>query len=127
MEDILRRIRSARFLTTDEVFEKRKQIRREVQKFDVDTLEIYKWYFFFQLCLLKNPLKEKLWNYLVKDVVSIYEETDLVNEYRHYKERCQKILQYQRKSDEETGYEEEDIEIKQIITINGVEDLFKFD
>ncbi len=127
MEDILRRIRSARFLTTDEVFEKRKQIRREVQKFDVDTLEVYKWYFFFQLCLLKNPLKEKLWNYLVKDVVSIYEETDLVNEYRHYKEKCQKILQYQRKSDEETGYQEEELEIKQIITINGVEDLFKFD
>lgn len=127
MKEILERIKKARFLTTDELYENRKAIRKEVQRFDIDTLEIYKWYFFFQLCLLKNPLKEKLWHYLVKEDLNVFEESDLNVEYRHYKEKCQKILQYQKKKDEEMGIKEEVVEKKQTIRINCVDDLFKFD
>jgi len=124
MKEILERIGKARFLTTDEIFEKRKEIRKEVQKFDADTLEVYQWYFFRQLCLLKNPLRDMLWDYLVLDSVSVHQECDLCVEYKNYKERCKQILQYQKKNNKEN--EEIDIvEKKKTIRITCVEDLFK--
>ena len=126
MKEILERIEKARFTTTDEVFLNRKKIRKYVQSFDLDTLQVYKWYFFFQLCLLKNPLKEKLWDYIVKERITIHEETDLVFEYRHYKEKCQKIMQNQKKEDEMQEIMN-NITPKNTIRINSVDDLFKFD
>ena len=126
MKELLERIEKARFITTDEVYLNRKRIRKEVQSFDLETLEVYKWYFFFQLCLLKNPLKEKIWDYIVKERITINEEADLILEYRHYKEKCQRILQNQRKEDEKQAKNEENEEKKKI-TINSVDDLFKFD
>ncbi len=127
MKELLKRIEKARFLTTDELYENKEIIREEVQTYDYDTLELYKYYFFFQLSLLKNPLKEKLWNYLVKERLGINEEAELALEYRLYKERCKRILQNQKKKDEEMGLTNEDIYVvkKQTITINSVEDLFK--
>ena len=125
MKEILERIKEARFTTTDEIFLRKDEIREVVQKFDYDTLEVYKWYFFFQLCLLKNPLKELLWNYLVKETVSYKNKSDLYVEYRKYKERCMKIAQYQKKKDEEQGHLLEEKPKKKTITINSVEDLFK--
>jgi hypothetical protein len=124
MKEILEKMKEARFTTTDELYSKKDEIREVVQKYDNDTLEIYKWYFFYQLCLLKNPLKELLWNYLIKDKISIMEKANLSIEYQKYKERCRQILQYQKKKDEENNKKEEIDKIKKI-TINGVEDLFK--
>lgn len=124
MKEILEKMKEARFTTTDELYSKKDEIREVVQKYDNDTLEIYKWYFFYQLCLLKNPLKELLWNYLIKDKISIIEKANLNIEYQKYKERCRQILQYQKKKDEENNKKEEIDKIKKI-TINGVEDLFK--
>lgn len=125
MKDILERIKWARFTTTDEVFLNRKEIRKHVQQFDNETLEVYKWYFFFQLCMLKNPLKEKMWNFLVKETISINEDSDLCALYRNYKEKCRKISEYQRKKDKEKGIKIEEIDKRPTITITCVEDLFK--
>lgn len=125
MKEILERIKEVRFTTTDEIYSRKDEIREIVQTFDYDTLEVYKWYFFFQLCLLKNPLKELLWNYLVGEKVNIKTRSDLCVEYRNYKERCMKIAQYQKKKEEE---QEQLIEEKcknKTITINSVEDLFR--
>lgn len=127
MKEILERIEKARFLTTDELFENKEKIRKEVQDFDLDTLEIYKWYFFYQLGLLKNPLKEKLWEYLCLEMVTPKREEDLCILYQEYKEKCRNILQYQKKKDEEKGIKIEEINKKQTIKITCVEDLFKFD
>lgn len=125
MKDILERIKEARFLTTDEIFERRKEIRKAVKSFDTDTLEVYQWYFFRQLCALKNPLKDMLWNYLVVDSISYKQESDLCVEYRHYKEKCNKILQYQRKKDKEKGIKSEEIDKRPKIRITCVDDLFR--
>lgn len=124
MKDLLERIEKARFTTTDEVFTRRKEIREIVQSFDLDTLEVYKWYFFFQLCLLKNPLKELLWTYIAKQNLTSKEEIDLCNEYRLYKERCMRIMQYQKDKREEN--ENKNVIVKkETIRITCVEDLFK--
>ena len=125
MKEFLERIKWARFTTTDEIFENRERIRNVVQQFDNDTLEVYQWYFFRQLCLLKNPLKDLLWNYLVKDIISIEDESKLTDAYKHYKEKCLQILQYQKKKDKEKGVTQEQIDPKPKITITCVEDLFK--
>lgn len=124
MKDLLERIEKARFTTTDEIFTRRKEIREIVQNFDLDTLEVYKWYFFFQLCLLKNPLKELLWTYIAKQNISLSEESDLCKEYRLYKERCKRIMQYQKEKREEN--EEKNVNVKkETIRITCVDDLFK--
>lgn len=124
MEEILERIKKARFITTDEVYANREEIRKVVQLYDLDTLEVYKWYFFFQLCLLKNPLKSMLWDYLVKEHITLDDELNLAKEYRNYKERCQKILKYQSKNKEESE-EVAVVEQKRTVRITCVEDLFR--
>lgn len=125
MKEVLERIKKARFETTDEVYKRRKQIRKEVQSFDNGTKEIYKWYFYFQLCMLKNPLKSLIWDYLIKDNINASLEIKLSKEYRIYKEKRKKIIQYQRKKDKEQGINVEEIDKKPTITINSIEDLFK--
>lgn len=124
MEEILERIKKARFLTTDEIYSRRKEIRETVQEFDVDTLEIYQWYFFKQLCLLKNPLRDMLWDYLVLDNIGDKEEDDLMLEYMNYKDNCKRILMYQKKRDSKIKDKEEKTK-KQTIRITCVDDLFK--
>lgn len=125
MKEILERIKEVRFTTTDEIYSRKDEIREIVQTFDYDTLEVYKWYFFFQLCLLKNPLKELLWNYLVREKVTLQARSDLCVEYRKYKERCMKIAQYQKKKEEEQEQLIEEKIKNKTITINSVEDLFR--
>lgn len=124
MEEILERIKKARFTTTDEIYAKREEIRKVVQMYDWDTLEVYKWYFFFQLCLLKNPLKSMLWDYLVKENITLDDEVNITKEYRNYKERCQQILKYQSKNKEENE-EITVVEKKKTVRITCVEDLFR--
>jgi len=125
MKEVLERIKKARFETTDEIYKKRKEIRQEVQTFDYGTREVYKWYFYFQLCMLKNPLKELLWDYLVKDNINVNLEAKLSKEYRIYKDKCQRIIQYQRKKDREQGIITEEVDKRPTFQINNIEDLFK--
>lgn len=126
MKEVLERIEKARFETTSELFEKRKQIREEVQSFDYGTYEVYKWYFYFQLCMLKNPLKETLWNYLSKENISPNDEMKVSSLYRQYKIKCRKIRIYQRKKDKEKGINTEEIDKRPKIKINSIEDLQEF-
>lgn len=123
MEEILERIRDARFTTTDEIYAKRVEIREIVQSYDYDTQEIYKWYFFFQLCILKNPLKTLLWNYVIKETINKKDEEKLTLEYCAYKRKCKKILKINAKrkeKEEKMGTKE-----KETVKINSVEDIFK--
>lgn len=62
--DCLKEIECIRFENVDELFVKKASIREKYRNLDYNIKEIYKWYFFYQLCLVKNPLKELLWDYL---------------------------------------------------------------
>ena len=57
-------IEDARFMGIDDLFIRKDKIRRSFAMFDMPTKEIYKWYFFYQLCLIKDPLKSEIWEYV---------------------------------------------------------------
>lgn len=83
MKEIMWNIRNIRFVTIDEVYNDRQRFRNEVLLLDQDTLEVYKWYFYHQLCLLTSKqyeLKDLMWEYLVGKNV----ECDLKHQYGIY-------------------------------------------
>lgn len=57
-------IEEIRFATVDDFFQKKEFIKDKFQSYDIYTKEMYKWYFFYQLCLIKYPLKSAFWDYL---------------------------------------------------------------
>lgn len=64
MKEFLLLIDDIRFDDIDDLFKKKAYVREKYLKMDFDAKELYKWYFFYQLCLLKNPLKSAMWDYL---------------------------------------------------------------
>lgn len=82
MQEILNKISKARFETIDELYIKKNKIREEVQKFNLDTIDIYKWYFYHQLCYLKEPIKEAFWDYVILPNINIFVESRLEEKYR---------------------------------------------
>jgi len=83
MKEIMEKIGKITFETIDEVYEDRERYKKEVLMLDQETLEIYKWYFYHQLCLLTSKqyeLKDLMWQYLVGKNV----ELPLKHEYNIY-------------------------------------------
>ena len=80
MEEFLELIKDIRFTEVDEFYRKKDYIKIKYQELDKSTKEVYKWYFYFQFCLLKNPLKELLWNYLNQEQ-DIFLSVELDNQY----------------------------------------------
>ena len=64
MDEFLELISDIRFVEVDDFYNRKEYIKIKYQELDLNMQEIYKWYFYFQFCLLKNPLKEMLWTYL---------------------------------------------------------------
>lgn len=64
MKEFMMAIDDIRFDNIDELFVKKAYIKEKYNKLSFDMKELYKWYFFYQLCLLKNPLKSAMWDYI---------------------------------------------------------------
>lgn len=64
MQEFLDKIENIRFVDVDELFVKKKYIREMYSEKEQSVKEIYKWYFYFQLCMLRNPLKSLFWGYI---------------------------------------------------------------
>lgn len=89
MKEIMWNIRDITFVNIDEVYENKEKFRSIVLSLDSDTLEVYKWYFYHQLCLLSQKqyeLKDLMWEYLVGKNIGL----ELAHQYRLYKQKCQK-------------------------------------
>lgn len=81
-----------RFLDLHDFFITKVSIKQKYDKLDFNQKEIYKWYFFYQLCLVKFRNKEKkaikdvFWDYLNDNASS-----ELVNsiylDFCNYKDR----------------------------------------
>lgn len=76
MRDFFIIIKDMRFISVDDFFEKKDILINNYNKLDPDNKELYKWYFFYQLSILKNPLKRLMWEYLngeehIKDGVNL--------------------------------------------------------
>lgn len=92
MTEFLERIKDIRFTEVDEFYRRKDEIKEKYQELDRETKEIYKWYFYFQFCLLKNPLKEMLWTYLNMNC-DIYFMADMSNEYRLFCRKRNKMVE----------------------------------
>ena len=64
MDRFLKEISDIRFTSVEELYKRRDEIRELYLWLDLSTKQIYKWYFYYQLCLVKNSFKEALWEYL---------------------------------------------------------------
>lgn len=64
MEEFLELISDIRFTEVDDFYNRKEYIKIKYQELNRSAKEVYKWYFYFQFCLLKNPLKELLWTYI---------------------------------------------------------------
>ena len=64
MKEILEVLAELEFIDTDECYECRDFLREKYALLTRDERKIYKWYFFYQLCILKYPLKNALWCYI---------------------------------------------------------------
>ena len=64
MEGLVENIRQIEFSTIEELYEKKEEIRDKYQALDYNTRRIYKWYYFYQLCLLDYELKSLMWDYI---------------------------------------------------------------
>lgn len=92
MTEILEKIKDIRFTEVDEFYKRKDEIKEKYQELDNETKEIYKWYFYFQLCLLKNPLKEMLWTFLNMNC-DIYFIAEMSNEYRLFCRKRNKMYE----------------------------------
>lgn len=92
MTEFLEQIKDIRFTEVDEFYKRKDEIKEKYQELDNETKEIYKWYFYFQLCLLKNPLKEMLWTFLNMNC-DIYFIAEMSNEYRLFCRKRNKMYE----------------------------------
>lgn len=73
MKEIMEKIKKISFITIDEIYERKELAREMYAEFDLDTKEVYKWYFFHQLCLFNNKdnsIKIVMWDYICGKKVS---------------------------------------------------------
>lgn len=88
MDEFLERIMEIRFADVDDLYNRRAEIHEKYMKLDLATKQIYKWYFFYELCLLRNPLKRLLWDYLNNPTMA---NVELIFEYKLF---CKKRKKY---------------------------------
>lgn len=83
MKEIMENIAIISFVSIDEIYSMRKKAREVYATFNEDTREVYKWYFYHQLCLLQSKntnLKDLMWLYVCGQNVS----KDLNKEYNDF-------------------------------------------
>ena len=91
MREIMENIGTISFTSFQEAYDKRDFIKEQYSKLNLDAKEVYKWYFYHQLCLMTNKkmcLKDCLWSYIVgKDNI----EEKLCEEYGKFNKKVTKM------------------------------------
>jgi hypothetical protein len=64
LDNFMFKIEHITFENIDDLYSRRNKIRNDYADLNFNEKQIYKWYFFYQLCLLKNPLKKIAWEYV---------------------------------------------------------------
>ena len=64
LDNFMLKIDHITFENIDDLYSRRNNIRNDYASLNFNEKQIYKWYFFYQLCLLKNPLKKIAWEYV---------------------------------------------------------------
>ena len=64
MEAFMLKIRDIRFEDVEELYKKKEKIRTKYNILCQSEKEMFKWYFYYQLSFVKNPLKKIAWEYI---------------------------------------------------------------
>ena len=111
MEEIYQNIQELMFKDVDDLYLRKIQIREKFAQLDYPTKQIYKWFFYYQLCFLRNPLKRLLWDF----ICGSKELKMQLNLPKEYKKFCEKRKRMYPSIDEDDinqitidNYEEED-------------------
>lgn len=90
VKEFMNEIIDIRFKNVDEFMMRKEIIREKAKLLNNDYKEMYKWYFYHQLCLLKSKqdeLKDLMWMYVIGEPV----EFDLMHQYRLFCNKRNKI------------------------------------
>ena len=87
MREFIIKTMEMRFLDLDEFMRRRKTIREKYKELNQDEREVYKWYFFYQLCMLREPLKTLTWEY----TIGMNVDNRLKEEYNKFLEKKRKL------------------------------------
>ena len=83
-------IQGVRFISVDDFMKRKDEIKAKVRNFSANTREVYKWYFYHQLCWLPQKqfkLKDLMWEYVNGERVAI----ELAHQYRIFCKKRNKI------------------------------------
>lgn len=70
ISSLMSEMEDMRFISVDDFFVKKRAIKSRFNLLSYDEKEVYKWYFFYQLCIVrfrdseKRPIKDVFWDYL---------------------------------------------------------------
>lgn len=98
-ERFLREIEGLRFKTGQEWYLRKNEIREGYLKLDIGDKEMYKWYFFYETCMLPENLKSLMWEYMNKDVLDGRIRIDLFTEYKRWSDKVQRLKEWNRKKE----------------------------
>lgn len=90
MSEFYEKVQGLIFRDVDELYSKKMEIREKYAQLDYSTKEIYKWFFYYQLCLLRNPLKRLLWDF-INGSKDLSMQLELPNEYKKFCEKRNKM------------------------------------
>lgn len=90
IKSFMQKISNIRFISVDDFMKRKDEIRDGLKILDKDTKELYKWYFYHQLCWLSQKqfhLKDLMWLYTIGESV----DKDLAYQYCLFCKRRSKI------------------------------------
>ena len=93
MNEFYASVQGLMFKDVDDLFSKKVEIREKFANLDYPTKQIYKWFFYYQLCLLRNPLKRLLWEF-ISGSNELLIQLELTQEYKKFCEKRNKIYPY---------------------------------
>lgn len=93
MKEIISKIEDISFVSYKELYENKEIIKKLYMLKDEDIKKIYKWYFYYQLCMLKPYYKDSIWLWLNNDL-DIEEVNKRYNEFNEIRNKISANLTY---------------------------------
>lgn len=87
IKEFIGKIDGMQFFYVDDFYDKKENIRDKYQTLNDEEKNIYKWYFFYQLCFVKSKIKSIFWDY----VNGKGTDDDISKEYDLYCKRREEI------------------------------------
>lgn len=104
MRECLKIINDIRFDDITDLFERKEEIKEKYLRMSLDYKELYKWYYFYQLCILNYSLKSIMWTYLNTENYSTDINLELAMEYSKFLKKKDKMLKIYKEEEENDNF-----------------------